>query len=108
MRRLLILFSVSVILLGCGINKSAFSPEKNYSLQQLDKDYTIYQNLLEQHHPGLYWYTGKDSMDYYFRWGRQHLKDSMTEPDFRKLLSFVTAKINCGHTSVRPSKAWNR
>ena len=108
MRRLLILFSVPVILLGCGINKSAFTPGKKYSLQQLDKDYTVYQNLLEQHHPGLYWYTSKDSMDYYFKWGQQHLKDSMTEPDFRKLLTYVTAKINCGHTSVRSSKAWNK
>ena len=47
-------------------------------------------------------------MDYYFNWGRQHLKDSMTEPEFRKLLSYVTSKINCGHTSVRASKAYSK
>ena len=50
----------------------------------------------------------KDSMDHYFELGRQQLNDSMTEPQFRKLLSYVTAKINCGHTTIRPSKAWNK
>src|SRR5687768_17338695 len=30
----------------------------------------------------------------------------MTEPEFRKVLSYVTSKINCGHTTVRPSKKW--
>ncbi len=47
-------------------------------------------------------------MDYYFDWGKQHLKDSMTEPEFRKVLNYVTAKINCGHTTVRSSKQWLR
>ena len=77
-------------------------------MQQVEKDYSIYQNILEQHHPSIYWYTSKDSMDYYFNWGRQHLKDSMTEPEFRKVLTYVTAKINCGHTTVRSSKGWNK
>ena len=31
----------------------------------------------------------------------------MTEPDFRKVLSYVTSKINCGHTSVRSSKTYS-
>jgi hypothetical protein len=93
---------------SCGVNKSAFSPTKKYSRQQVEKDYEVYETLLEEHHPGLYWYTSKDSMDYYFNWGRQHLQDSMTEPEFRKVLSFVTAKVNCGHTSVRASKKWNK
>ncbi|NOT50400.1 MAG: peptidase S41 [Chitinophagaceae bacterium] len=108
MRRLLILLSIPFVLLSCGVNKSSFSPSKKYSPEQLAKDYSLYQNILEEHHPSLYWYTPKDSMDYYFDWGRQHLKDSMTEPEFRKVLNYVTAKINCGHTTVRTSKAWSK
>src|SRR5690606_39414174 len=46
---------------------SAFSPAKKYSVDQLKKDYSIYRNVLEEAHPGLYWYTSKDSMDYYFK-----------------------------------------
>ena len=99
---------VAGFLTSCGVSKSSFSPNKKYALPQVQKDYSIYQNLLEEHHPSLYWYTGKDSMDYYFKWGQEHLKDSMTEPEFRKVLSYVTSKINCGHTSVRSSRAWGR
>ena len=99
---------VPVILAGCSAGKSSFSPNKKYSMQQVEKDYAVYKYLLEEHHPSLYWYTSKDSMDYYFSWGQQRLKDSMREPDFRKVLSYVSAKINCGHTSVRSSKAWSK
>ncbi|MBL7723426.1 MAG: peptidase S41 [Chitinophagaceae bacterium] len=108
MRRISILLFFVLLLAGCGVSKSSFSPAKKYSPQQLERDYSLYQDILEQHHPSLYWYTSKDSMDYYFNYGRQLLKDSMTEPEFRKVLSFVTAKINCGHTSIRTSKAWSK
>lgn len=96
------------VLEGCGVSRSSFSPNKRFLLSQVQKDYAVYQTLLEEHHPSLYWYTSKDSMDQYFQWGQQHLKDSMTEPEFRKVLAYVTAKINCGHTTVRSSKAWSR
>jgi len=108
MRRLLTFLLAGIVLGSCGMNSRSFSPNKKYSPQQLQKDYSIYQETLEQAHPGLYWYTSKDSMDMYFAWGRQQLKDSMTEPDFRKVLNYVTAKIDCGHTSVRSSKHYGR
>lgn len=102
------LLPIAYLFTGCSPGKPSFSPGKKYSLQQVQKDYSLYQDILQEHHPGLYWYTSKDSMDYYFSYGRQHLKDSMTEPEFRKVLNYVTAKINCGHTSVRSSKAWSK
>lgn len=108
MRSLLIFWVSSIIITGCAVNQSSFSSNKKYSLQQVQQDYTLYQTILEQHHPSIYWYTPKDSMDYYFSWGKEHLKDSMTEPEFRKVLSYVTSKINCGHSSVRSSKAWTK
>ena len=104
MRRSLILIITIALLTGCGTGRSSFSPNRKYAPERLQKDYSIYQQILEDAHPGLYWYTSKDSMDHYFNWGRQQLKDSLTEGDFRKVLNYVTAKINCGHTSVRSSK----
>ena len=101
-------FVILVLLTACTTSRSSFSPKHKYSLTQVQKDYDVYHSILEEHHPSLYWYTSKDSMDYYFNWGKQQLKDSMTEPDFRKVLSYVTAKINCGHTTVRPSKTWGK
>jgi hypothetical protein len=106
MRRLLNFIWVLVIMTGCGVSKSSFSPTKKYSLSEVQKDYDLYQEILEVHHPSLYWYTPKDSMEYYFQLGRNWLKDSMTEPEFRKVLNYVTAKISCGHTSIRSSKKW--
>jgi len=105
MRQLLILYLL-VVITGCGVAKSSFSPYKKYPTEVLQKDYAIYRQTLEEAHPGLYWYTSKDSMNYYFDKGFQQLNDSLTEPEFRKILSYVTAKINCGHTSIRPSKTF--
>ena len=76
MRRLLLLLCFTSVLTSCGVSKSSFSPTHKFSPQQLQKDYTVYQTILEQHHPGLYWYTSKDSMDQYFNWGKEQLKDS--------------------------------
>ena len=108
MRRLLILFSVPLFITSCGIGKSVVSPTTKYSLQQIEKDYTLYKDILEEHHPSLYWYTSKDSMDYYFNWGREKIKDSLTEPQFKSILSYVLAKIDCGHTSARLSKKYSK
>ncbi len=93
---------------SCSVSKSSISPSKKYSKGQLQKDYDLYREILETHHPSLYWYTPKDSMDHYFDFGKQQIRDSMNEPEFRRVLSYVTSKINCGHTSVRASKAWSR
>ncbi len=107
MRRILIL-GCSIVFAACGVSKSSFSPVKKYAPEQLQRDYDLYRDILEWHHPSLYWYTPKDSMDYYFAYGRTQLNDSLTEPAFRKILAYVTAKINCGHTSIRSSKAWSK
>lgn len=93
-------------LTGCGVNRASYNMQKKYGPEQLQKDYTVFRETLEEAHPSLYWYTPKDSMDYYFNQARQQLNDSLTEADFRKVLMYVTAKINCGHTTVRASKKY--
>jgi len=105
---ILAFIGMALLLSACGTNRSSFSPARKYAAGILQKDYSVYQQILEEAHPGIYWYTTKDSMDHYFDWGRQQLKDSLTEPEFRKVLSYVTSKINCGHTSVRSSKTYSK
>lgn len=102
--RVLLFLIFAMWLVGCGGSKSSFSPATKYSPRQLQKDYAVYQAVLEEAHPSLYWYASKDSMDHFFKWGASQLNDSLTEPEFRKVLNYVTSKINCGHTSVRASK----
>ncbi|MEO5682651.1 MAG: S41 family peptidase [Chitinophagaceae bacterium] len=86
--------------------KSNFNPNATYPKEQLQEDYTMFRNILEDAHPSLYWYTSKDSLDYFFDDGYRHIRDSMTEPQFRTLLSYVISKVDCGHTSVRFSKKY--
>jgi hypothetical protein len=96
-----------VLASSCAVSKN-FNPAAKYPPEQLQEDYRIFRGTLETDHPGLYWYTPRDSMDRYFDRGAGFLQDSLTEKDFRKVLSFVVSKINCGHTSVIPSKKWYR
>jgi hypothetical protein len=97
-----------LLLVSCTSSRQSFSPAKKYSPVQLQKDYSIFRGALEESHPGLYWYTPKQEMDQYFAWGGNQLRDSMTMEEFRKVLSYVAARINCGHTAVRSSKAYAR
>ena len=95
-----------ILFMSCSISKSSYSPAKKYSPAQLDKDYSIFRGAMEETHPGIYWYTPKSEMDKYFDWGKEQIKDSLSEEAFRKVLNYVTSKINCGHTVTRASKAF--
>ncbi|MBS1760297.1 MAG: peptidase S41 [Bacteroidetes bacterium] len=101
-------FFLLVFLTGCGVAKQSYSPSKKYSKRQVENDYTLYREILEAQHPSLYWYTSKDSMNYFFDVGKSRLKDSMTEPEFRTVLNYVTAQIGCGHTTTRASKQFTK
>ncbi|MBC7827764.1 MAG: peptidase S41 [Chitinophagaceae bacterium] len=92
----------------CSSSRKGLQPNRRYPPAQLQKDYTLFRNILEESHPSLYWFTSKDSMDHYFNWGYSQINDSMNERDFRMILSYVITKIRCGHTSIRPSKKYNR
>jgi Peptidase family S41 len=94
--------------LGCVATKERFDPDRKYAPEQLRQDYLLFRNILEESHPSLYWYETKDSLDYFFDWGYRQLTDSMTEPAFKSVLSYVISKIDCGHTSVRYSKKYSR
>ncbi len=107
-KTLWIVVVAGIFLQSCSGSRSSLNSDKKYSLADVKKDYSVFQNALEEYHPGLYWYSSKDSMDYFFRQGKSQLKDSMTEPEFRKILTYVAAKIDCGHTSVRSSKKYSR
>lgn len=103
MKTVLLYFSVLLLLGSCVASK--YNPAKKFSPEQLQNDYAVFRNILEESHPSLYWYTPKDSVDYYFKIGESRLKDSLPEYQFRNVLSYVMAQLHCGHTSVRSSKA---
>lgn len=92
---------------GCSVSKQSWTPRQKYPASKLQRDYKIFRGLLEESHPSLYWFTPKDSMDYYFDYGYSRIADSMTEPQFKNILAFVTNKIRCGHTSVKSSRRYS-
>lgn len=99
-------FIVLFVLLtsGCAVGKN-YSPSKEYAPEALRSDFRLFRKILEANHPSLYWYTPKDSIDRYFAYAEGQIRDSMPEYKFRNLLSYTLAKIKCGHTTVKPSKA---
>ncbi|MBZ4189213.1 S41 family peptidase [Niabella beijingensis] len=96
------------MLVSCSTGRRAFDPGRKFSPQQLAADYRLFRNILEERHPSLYWYTARSSLDSVFEAGLRQLGDSMTEQEFRKILTRVAAQIQCGHTSVRASKKYTK
>lgn len=109
MNRIFIFFIACCLLLlvACSPSKKAFNANAVYEKRLLQQDYTIFRAILEQYHPSLYWFTPKDSIDYFFDRGFAQIADSMNEVQFRNILSGVVSKIRCGHTAVRYSKNYN-
>jgi hypothetical protein len=92
---------------GCASSRQSFDAQRKYAPRQLQQDFTYFRSILEESHPSLYWFTPKDSMDQYFNAGYSSLTDSLTEVQFRNVLSNIASKIRCGHTNVRFSKQYN-
>lgn len=100
------LLAFGFVITGCGSLKNSFDPNAEYPKDKLQEDYRLFRNILQDAHPSLYWYGSKDSLNHYFDDGYRRIRDSMTEPQFTTLLSYVIAKIDCGHTSIRFSKKY--
>ena len=103
----LIVLSVLSLCQSCQSTKHAFNPDKKYSPEKLRQDYGLFRNILEQNHPSLYWYSSRDSMNYFFDKGYAAIRDSMTQQQFKTLLSFVISRVDCGHTSLRYSREYS-
>jgi len=97
---------LSTMLASCASVNKTYNPERKFSPQQLHQDYQIFQSILQERHPGLYWYSSKQKMDSIFEQGKNLLGDSLTETGFRTVLSKVITQVQCGHTSIRYSKAF--
>ena len=89
-----LIFGVSVM----AQKKLADAPKISPAL--LIKDLQTLQKVIEQNHPSTYWYTPKDSMDYYFSSALASVKDSMSAWAFKNVVATYLANIKCGHTSV--------
>ena len=102
-----VLYLLLILLGSCTVSKN-YNPSRKFGPEDLREDFRVFRNMLEESHPSLYWYTSKDSIDYYFNEGYHKIQDSLPEYKFRNILSYVAAKFRCGHTSIRASEAATR
>ncbi len=101
------IFLCMLFLVGCSsVKQSTYNPNTKLPPDKLKEDFTLLKKILEANHPSLYWYTSKDSIDSYFSESFNSINDSLTELQFKNKVAWFVSKIRCGHTSVRPSKAY--
>lgn len=95
-----------MVAIGCSSTKNHYQPEQKYSAAALQKDLEVARITYMKNHPAIDWYNTRDSINQRFEQVKQSITDSLTEPEFRVLLSYAIEAIRCGHTSVLSSKAY--
>jgi Peptidase family S41 len=86
-----------------GQDTSSYNPQKVYSLNQIRKDFEIFQKALEEAHPGLYSHVSKEKVTAKFSEASKSLNHDMTELEFRKIIANTISYIKDGHTNAAPS-----
>lgn len=100
---------VWLVISSCSNSLKNYNPKKKYAPEALHADFQQMKKVMEDKHPSLYWYTSKDSMDEYFRYYENNIRDSMTEREFVwKTLAPLINKIHCGHTGADLSKQYEK
>jgi hypothetical protein len=104
-----VILPVLLLLASCAsVKQGKFHPSNKKSAEMLKSDLVLLKKILEANHPSLYWYTPKDSVDYYFHTTVNSITDSLTELQFRNKVAYVVGKLRCGHTAVRASKDYTK
>jgi len=103
-----VIFVVIVILISRQLLKdNSYDPEKQFTVKRLQQDFLKARKILENNHPALYYFHGKETLDRYFENVYASIDSSMSVKDFYILLSQVTIKANCGHTYLDfPTGYW--
>ncbi len=97
-----------VILISSFVTKKKlkhFNPEKIYSVQELQEDFTALRRGIEKKQPNLYLYTSKQRMDVVF----DSMFSGITKPmNFYEFFSYITpicSFIKDGHNLISPGEA---
>lgn len=103
MKKLLLLFSVSVVLSSCGsIERYNEAVTKMHPVEDLQEDIDKVYQQLQRLHPRLYQYTPKETLDFKFDSLKHSISAPMTSRQFHKQLSQVTKYVGQGHLSLSP------
>ena len=98
---------VIIFLISQHLSKdSTYDLEKQFTVKQLQQDFLKARNILENNHPALYYFHGKETLDRYFDNVYASIDSSIPVKDFYILLSRVATKANCGHTYLDLPKGY--
>jgi hypothetical protein len=93
------------LLLLIGFFSTGFA--QTFSVEQIQSDFKFLKRVLEETHPGMYWYTPKDSMNRAFEQIFQQLNRPLSEKELFYLWGPLLTKINCGHTYLIHSQQFD-
>lgn len=107
MNKTLFISLIPLFLTACTVGRKNMASHK-LAPEEMKQDFQVFRELVETNHPSAYWYSSKEKLNQYFEYGESQLKDSLTERNFRKVLSYVYAGVHCGHSTIRSSRKYNR
>jgi len=87
---------------------TAIGKDVVFTVKEMQKDFQLFRETLENEHCCLYEYTTKQAFDKLFD-QQYNLINRLLQPnEFYKILTPITAKIGCGHTAVwMPGGYWD-
>ena len=71
-----------------------------FTINQLQNDFNVFRESLEESHIGLYLYNSKTQMDSIFNAGYASIKNEMTAREFTVLICKITSQIGDGHMKI--------
>lgn len=79
-----------------------------FSLDQLQADFTQLRDTLENNHPDRFRYETEGELNQLFDTAYDSLQENMTEMAFYRVVAPLVARYHCMHTRVTPSTAFFR
>ncbi len=99
-RKLYFIFAFFFGLLQVGISQT------NLSSNQMEEDFKVFKNSIQDIHPGLYWYSDSAEVEARFQKIEHAIKDELSVREFYALTQEFYAAINCGHSWMQTPKLW--
>ncbi|MGB3608404.1 MAG: peptidase S41, partial [Psychroserpens sp.] len=103
MKKVILAFCVLVVLVSCAsVDKHNLQVTKSHPVEDLHEDVDKAYTQLKRHHPRLYQFVSKETLDFKFDSLKRAIKVPMDSRAFYKQLAAVTKYVGQGHMSVSP------
>lgn len=102
-KQLLLTFCTLLLLASCAsVEKHNLQVTKLHSVADIHEDIDNVYDQLQRHHPHLYQFTPKETLDFKFDSLKKAIDKPLDSREFYKQLSAVTKYIGQGHLSLSP------